>query len=225
MDHIDTFFATATQNACYPISIRAALAIGKRTLNRYYNKTDHSEVYRIAMGSYLHGIICNYYWCPLVLHPRHKLHYFKSAGWEDEWIETARSIVREEFDRTYAFMDLDERVVSKNFPVWYFLFSKTYCYWLFLVFIICQYIWQSTRTFGPLIFRAPRWAWSILKFWSWAGHGRLPLVVWKEGRIPSPLSYGAQLSHYSRQVLQWPLIVWLLTSVETSHVSWCWTRF
>jgi hypothetical protein len=101
MDHIDTYLATATQDDHYPISIRAALAIGKHTLNRYYNKTDYSEVYRIAMGKYLHVIICInciHYRRPLVLHPRHKLHYFKSAGWEDEWIETARSIVREEFD-------------------------------------------------------------------------------------------------------------------------------
>ena len=50
----------------------------------------------------------------LVLHPRHKLHYFKTAGWEDEWINTARDIVREEFDRTYAFMDFDGEAVSMN---------------------------------------------------------------------------------------------------------------
>jgi len=47
----------------------------------------------------------------LVLHPRHKLHYFKTAGWEVEWIETAHNIVREEFDRTYAFMDIDNEAV------------------------------------------------------------------------------------------------------------------
>jgi len=35
------------------------------------------------------------------------LKYFKTAGWEDEWIETAHSIVRAEFDRTYAFMDFE----------------------------------------------------------------------------------------------------------------------
>jgi hypothetical protein len=51
MDHINTYLATATQNLTYSPSIRAALAIGKTTLNRYYNKTDYSEVYRIAMGS------------------------------------------------------------------------------------------------------------------------------------------------------------------------------
>lgn len=52
MDHIDTYLATATQDTKYPVSIRAALAIGKQTLNRYYNKTDHSEIYRIAMGRF-----------------------------------------------------------------------------------------------------------------------------------------------------------------------------
>ena len=44
----------------------------------------------------------------LVLHPRHKLHYVKTAGWEDEWIKMAHNIICEEFDRTYAFMDLDD---------------------------------------------------------------------------------------------------------------------
>ena len=42
-----------------------------------------------------------------VLHPRHKLRYFKTAGWDDTWIKTAQSIVRDKFDRTYAFMDVD----------------------------------------------------------------------------------------------------------------------
>ena len=42
----------------------------------------------------------------LVLHPRHKLKYFENAGWEKEWINTARQIVQDEFDCTYAFMDI-----------------------------------------------------------------------------------------------------------------------
>jgi hypothetical protein len=113
MDHIDAYLATATQNASYSVSIRAALAIGKRTLNRYYNKTDHSEVYRIAMGKFYPNTM-NYINNLLVLHPRHKLHYFKTAGWEPEWIKAVQDIVREEFDRTYAFMDWDNEIVSKN---------------------------------------------------------------------------------------------------------------
>ena len=33
------------------VSIKAAISIGKDTLNRYYDKTDHSEVFRIAIGT------------------------------------------------------------------------------------------------------------------------------------------------------------------------------
>ncbi|KAG2747579.1 hypothetical protein P692DRAFT_201668127, partial [Suillus brevipes Sb2] len=66
MDHIDSVFTNG-------IIKRDTLDPAKRTLNRYYSLTDTSKVYRIAM----------------VLHPRHKLSYFKSAGWEEEWVETA----------------------------------------------------------------------------------------------------------------------------------------
>ena len=52
MDHIDEHLATAALSANYPNAIKSALAIGKTTLNRYYNKTDHSEIYRIAMGMF-----------------------------------------------------------------------------------------------------------------------------------------------------------------------------
>jgi hypothetical protein len=50
MDHIDEQLATAVIDDDYPLALQAALAIGKKTLNRYYDKTDHSEVFRIAMG-------------------------------------------------------------------------------------------------------------------------------------------------------------------------------
>jgi hypothetical protein len=45
--------------------------------------------------------------CSIVLHPRHKLHYFEKAGWEEIWIKTAGDIVRAEYDQTYAFMDFN----------------------------------------------------------------------------------------------------------------------
>ena len=51
MDHIDRVLASASNSPFkFCVAIRAALAIGKSAMNRYYNKTDHSEVYRIAMG-------------------------------------------------------------------------------------------------------------------------------------------------------------------------------
>jgi hypothetical protein len=42
-----------------------------------------------------------------VLHPRHKLQYFKDAKWEKEWIKEAKNIVREVFDQSYASLDAD----------------------------------------------------------------------------------------------------------------------
>lgn len=108
MDHIDEHLATAATSDKYCVALKAALAIGKKTLNRYYDKTDHSEVFRIAMGMYPF-IYCIGMWftITLVLHPRHKLQYFRNAGWEDEWITRAKSIVREEFSRSYASLDAD----------------------------------------------------------------------------------------------------------------------
>ncbi len=52
MDHIDQHLATAVIGNKYNPAIRAALAIGKKTLNQYHNWTDHSEVYRIAMSTF-----------------------------------------------------------------------------------------------------------------------------------------------------------------------------
>jgi len=37
-----------------------------------------------------------------VLHPQHKLSYFKQAGWPTEWIHTAEGIVHVEFKCSYA---------------------------------------------------------------------------------------------------------------------------
>ena len=53
MDHIDRHLATAATNDGYKASIKAALAIGKNLLNKYYSYTDHSDMYRIAMGTWL----------------------------------------------------------------------------------------------------------------------------------------------------------------------------
>lgn len=40
-----------------------------------------------------------------VLHPHHKLNYFRNAGWPTDWITTAKKLVRDEFDRNYRFRD------------------------------------------------------------------------------------------------------------------------
>ena len=54
-------------------------------MNRYYSLTDSSNIYRIAM----------------VLHPGMKLKYFCNQKWEEEWIEQAENLVREEYISSY----------------------------------------------------------------------------------------------------------------------------
>ncbi|KAG1871909.1 hypothetical protein C8R48DRAFT_574709, partial [Suillus tomentosus] len=73
MDMIDRKLTTDSITRTYEPAIRASLGLAKKTLNRYYSMTDWSEVYRIAM----------------VLHPRHKLSYFKEAQWGAQWIQAA----------------------------------------------------------------------------------------------------------------------------------------
>ncbi|KAF8227813.1 hypothetical protein L208DRAFT_1294730 [Tricholoma matsutake] len=77
MDTIDEELAMNALSSRYSVAVHAALSVSKKTLNRYYAKTDLSKTYRIVM----------------VLHPCHKLNYFKTARWEDNWIEAARQLV------------------------------------------------------------------------------------------------------------------------------------
>ncbi|KAF7776844.1 hypothetical protein Agabi119p4_5237 [Agaricus bisporus var. burnettii] len=82
MDHFDEKLATIIVSPHYSPSIRSAIRFGKKTLNKYYSKTDHSNIYRVAM----------------VLDPRYKLSYFKKLDWEPEWIAEAEEMVKKVFD-------------------------------------------------------------------------------------------------------------------------------
>lgn len=54
MDTIDKVFATQQlKKKDFNPAICHALGLAKRTMNRYYNKTDNSELYRIAMSKFL----------------------------------------------------------------------------------------------------------------------------------------------------------------------------
>ncbi len=70
----------------------------KKTLNCYYNITDYSEVYRIAMGMFFCKLPCyfnsNLFYT--VLHPHHKLMYFRKVGWSQDWIDTTHDIIQME---------------------------------------------------------------------------------------------------------------------------------
>jgi hypothetical protein len=53
MGHIDEVLVANTADQQFSPPIRAALVMGKQTLDRYYTKTDLSDVYRIAIGASL----------------------------------------------------------------------------------------------------------------------------------------------------------------------------
>ncbi|KAF9222116.1 hypothetical protein BS17DRAFT_709197 [Gyrodon lividus] len=86
MDLIDEKLTTYSLNPKYSPAICATVGLAKRTLNWYYQLTDSTEVYRIAM----------------VLHLQHKLTYFKKANWEEGWIDTAKMIVQDAFKCSYT---------------------------------------------------------------------------------------------------------------------------
>jgi hypothetical protein len=110
MDHINKVLATTSESCQFSLSIHAALIIGKNTVNCYYNKTDCLETYCIAMSRYL--CLCIFSFNSFtsllpVLHPQHKLAYFKTQGWEESWVNTAYNIVHEEYDHLYALPHLN----------------------------------------------------------------------------------------------------------------------
>ncbi|TFK60803.1 hypothetical protein BDN72DRAFT_778950, partial [Pluteus cervinus] len=76
IDLIDETFTNAIRDANVNLAIRSAIILAKKTLNKYYSLSDQSAVYRIAM----------------ILHPRHKLEYFRNAGWEDAWVVEAERL-------------------------------------------------------------------------------------------------------------------------------------
>ena len=51
MDYIDEVFTTGMlQKDTLDLAIRATVGLAKKTLNKYYERTDASKLYRIAMG-------------------------------------------------------------------------------------------------------------------------------------------------------------------------------
>ncbi|TFK81777.1 hypothetical protein K466DRAFT_464102, partial [Polyporus arcularius HHB13444] len=74
IDHIDQVLTTASlSHHQYDLAVRMACKLAKVLLNKYYSLTDSSNTYRIA----------------IILHPRHKLSYFKKLRWTDAWQRTA----------------------------------------------------------------------------------------------------------------------------------------
>jgi hypothetical protein len=93
MDRIANQLNSETGKAYHP-SLIAAMKLARKKMDRYYSLTDSSTVYRIAM----------------VLHPGMKLEYFRNHHWEEEWVEEAERLVREEYIAQY------EKVANESTP-------------------------------------------------------------------------------------------------------------
>jgi len=61
MDYINKHLASGSIDMKYLPSIQASMLIRKQLLNKYYNMTDHSEVYWIAMGMSIPSFPCLLY--------------------------------------------------------------------------------------------------------------------------------------------------------------------
>jgi hypothetical protein len=98
MDRIDALLSDATVEPLSP-SVKHALKFARKSINKYYSKTDLSNVYRIAMGKFLDILLLLYLLFShfSVLHPQLKLKYFQQRHWSKDWIDTAETIVREEY--------------------------------------------------------------------------------------------------------------------------------
>ncbi len=102
MDKLDNMLATAiitkdSGDVTLSAPIKAALLVAKNTLNRYYNLTDASELYRIAIGMFLFVVAYLFTDARLVMHPRYKFGYFKDQGWLPEWKTDAKRLVLRTF--------------------------------------------------------------------------------------------------------------------------------
>ena len=70
---LDGDLATMAEDKSLNRTICWAAKCASGVLNKYYSKTDETVIFRISM----------------ILHPTHKLRYFKLANWEQSWIDEA----------------------------------------------------------------------------------------------------------------------------------------
>ena len=97
MDRLTDGLNTVTKKP-YHAAIKAAMKLARAKMNRYYSLTDSSSAYRIAM----------------VLHPGMKLEYFRQHKWEDDWVDEAENLVREEYIGRYELMKEGDDVPVTN---------------------------------------------------------------------------------------------------------------
>jgi len=101
MDAIDRAFTTASMDGeRFSLPIKVGLEIGKRILNKYYNLTDESEIYRVSISTSRILLLVSFLTLS-VLHPGLKTWYFKDNKWPQKWHDEAVAITRRIFYDEY----------------------------------------------------------------------------------------------------------------------------
>jgi hypothetical protein len=105
MPFIDTLFDALEDEATnidnLP-AVRMAAKRGHTMLSKYYGLTDHTHIYRMAMSMsfiFLLSVLLAHW--DQVLHPAHKVTYFRKCQWPEDWITTALNLVCEEWQDRY----------------------------------------------------------------------------------------------------------------------------
>jgi len=143
----------------------------------------------------------------VVLHPSHKLEYFKSAGWDDEWREMAVKIIRTEFEQTYARYQEDSEVGNskEGFMVCCNRCSLHLSFWPLPTagnwsYILWQHFQHTSDSLHCWKYCIPRWTHSIpcitTREYSWSS----PLVGGTTGNLSMSLKDGFRLSISTRYV-------------------------
>lgn len=94
-DALDGIYAGMCNDKELPAYHRHAANRGRVTFNKYYQKSDESEMYRLAirMCLFLRSVLIIYFRDRfIVMHPSMRMLYLTAAGWEPDWIETAVEI-------------------------------------------------------------------------------------------------------------------------------------
>lgn len=109
-----------------PTIIRASAAKARAVLNKYYAKTDDSKMYQLCMSRlfcltvFRSILIISFF---VVLHPKFKMTYFNKENWQPDWIDTARQLLRDEWNKYYkptidvSFLEEAGPTMSSSNPV------------------------------------------------------------------------------------------------------------
>jgi len=129
----------------------------------------------------------------LVLHPQHKLKYFKNAGWPVDWIHSAWEIVHAEIDQTYMAQDIDSDVEMVE--------GDKVCLVLLMIihfptynFIGClnnKHLWCPAFPSCTHSHWVVRWTGPIPQHWPWAHSWCACLMVWTQKHLSLTVMYGA----------------------------------